>query len=428
MIFVTSEPLRLSRRPNCHGWGIVFRPSARLKQDSEIGLIQPLRSQRPPNMKPTNVLLLNLNSPCEISKSLRGIIESSQSPDLRLQQETIESNNLLSRSESALPELVSRANPAVIFLVSSWNYLKRAQSLFPSLRSSPPSPPVVVVSDTEEPDEMFEMIKLGAADFITTPLTPIGILPRLWRLLEQTCWGETLAHRLKEKFCGTKMLIGESPAFVAAANKVPLVAKCDASVMISGETGTGKELFARAIHELSLRANGPFIPVNCGAIPVELVENELFGHERGAFTGAIASKLGLAQEANGGTLFLDEIDSLPLLAQVKLLRFLQEKEYRPLGSRRNVAANVRVIAASNANLARAVEAGQFRKDLYYRINVLPLKLPPLTERKEDIPLLARHFLTKHGAEGDGRKRSFAPDALLKLQQYDWPGNVRELEN
>jgi len=181
-------------------------------------------------MKPTNVLLLNLNSPCEISKSLRGIIESSQNPNLRLQQETIESNNLLSRSESALPELVSRANPAVIFLVSSWNYLKRAQSLFPSLRSSPPSPPVVVVSDTEEPDEMFEMIKLGAADFITTPLTPTGILPRLWRLLEQTCWGETLAHRLKEKFCGTKMLIGESPAFVAAANKVPLVAKCTATI------------------------------------------------------------------------------------------------------------------------------------------------------------------------------------------------------
>jgi len=379
-------------------------------------------------MKPTNVLLLNLNSPCEISKSLRGIIESSQSPDLRLQQETIESNNLLSRSESALPELVSRANPAVIFLVSSWNYLKRAQSLFPSLRSSPPSPPVVVVSDTEEPDEMFEMIKLGAADFITTPLTPIGILPRLWRLLEQTCWGETLAHRLKEKFCGTKMLIGESPAFVAAANKVPLVAKCDASVMISGETGTGKELFARAIHELSLRANGPFIPVNCGAIPVELVENELFGHERGAFTGAIASKLGLAQEANGGTLFLDEIDSLPLLAQVKLLRFLQEKEYRPLGSTRTRQADVRVITATNINVERALSEGKLRQDLYYRLDIIPLLLPPLRDRRDDIPLLANHFLTRYAAKFNKRMRRFSPDAMQKLLLYEWPGNVREMEN
>jgi len=181
-------------------------------------------------MKPTNVLLLNLNPSRELSNSLRRIIESAQHADLRLQQETIDNNDSLSSAETAVPDLVSRANPAVIFLVSSWNYLKRAKSLFPSLRRSPPEPPVVVVSDTDAPDDMFEMIKLGAADFITTPLTPIGILPRLWRLLEQTCWGETLAHRLKEKFCGTKMLIGESPAFVAAANKVPLVAKCTATI------------------------------------------------------------------------------------------------------------------------------------------------------------------------------------------------------
>ena len=379
-------------------------------------------------MEPTNVLLLNLNPSCELSNSLRGIIESAQNADLRLQQETVDNDDSLSRAESALPELVSRANPAVIFLVSSWNYLKRAKFLFPSLRRSAPEPPVVVVSDTDAPNEMFEMIKLGADDFVTPPLTATGILPRLWRLIEQTVRGEALLHKLKEKFFGTKMLIGESPAFLEVINNIPLIAQYDTTVLISGETGTGKEVCAQAIHRLSSRANHPFIPVNCGAIPTELMENELFGHERGAFTGAASSHIGLIQEADGGTLFLDEIDSLPLMAQVKLLRFLQEKEFRPLGSSKTRRADVRVITATNLDIEKAVNTGKVRQDLYYRLNIIPLKLPPLRERREDILPLADHFLDRCAAKFRKRVTGFAPEAMQKLLLHDWPGNVRELEH
>ena len=379
-------------------------------------------------MKPTNVLLLNLNPSRELSNSLRRIIESAQHADLRLQQETIDNNDSLGSAETAVPDLVSRANPAVIFLVSSWNYLKLAKSLFPSLRRSPPEPPVVVVSDTDAPDEMFEMIKLGADDFITPPLTAAGILPRLWRLIEQTVRGETLAHKLREKFFGTKMLIGESQAFLEVVKKIPLIAPTDATVLISGETGTGKEVCARSIHQFSQRANRSFVAVNCGTIPIDLVESDLFGHERGAFTGAVMSKIGMIQEAEGGTLFLDELDSLPLLAQVKLLRFLQEKEYRPVGSTKTQQADVRVIAATNINIENAVRAGKIRQDLYYRLNMIPLVLPPLRERREDIPLLAANFLAQFAQRYHRHINGFSPDALHKLCLYDWPGNVRELES
>ncbi|MGH9768009.1 MAG: sigma-54 dependent transcriptional regulator [Blastocatellia bacterium] len=379
-------------------------------------------------MKSANVLLLNLNPSRELSNSLRSIIESAQNADLRLQQETIDNNDSLSRTESVLPELVSRANPAVIFLVSSWNYLKQAKTLFPSLHRSPPEPPVVIVSDTDAPAEMFEMIKLGAADFITPPLTPTGILPRLWRLIEQTVRGDTLVHKLKEKFFGTKKLLGESPAFLEVVNNIPLIAQYDTTVLISGETGTGKEVCAQAIHRLSTRANRPFIPVNCGAIPIELIENELFGHERGAFTGAASSQMGLIQEADGGTLFLDEIDSLPLMAQVKLLRFPQEKEFRQLGSSKTRRADVRVITATNLDIEKAVNTGKVRQDLYYRLNIIPLKLPPLRERREDILLLAEHFLARCAAKFHKRVTGFDLEARQKLLLHDWPGNVRELEH
>jgi DNA-binding NtrC family response regulator len=210
--------------------------------------------------------------------------------------------------------------------------------------------------------------------------------------------------------------------------KIPLIARCDANVLIVGETGTGKELFARAIHYSSPRASRPFMPVNCGAIPVDLVENELFGHRRGAFTNAFALQTGLIEEANGGTLFLDEIDCLPKLAQVKLLRFLQEREYRPLGSSKMRQANVRVIAASNLNLEEAVGIGKVRQDLFYRLNVISLALPPLRERREDIPLLARHFLEKYAKEFGKPTIHFSPNTLPLLMMQNWLGNVRELEH
>jgi DNA-binding NtrC family response regulator len=221
-------------------------------------------------------------------------------------------------------------------------------------------------------------------------------------------------------------LLGESPGFVSVLDMIPLVARCDSSVLICGETGTGKELVARAIHYLSPRANKPFVAVNCGAMPTALVENELFGHERSAYTGAVSQQGGLVQEAEGGTLLLDEIDTVPLAAQVKLLRFLQEKEFRPLGSARTQKADVRVLAASNGDLESAVRDGRLRHDLYYRLNVVPLRLPPLRERREDIPRLARHFLRKHSTPE--RRADFSGRALQALLDYDWPGNVRELEH
>jgi len=225
-----------------------------------------------------------------------------------------------------------------------------------------------------------------------------------------------------------RRLIGESSAFVNLIEKIPQIANCDANVLITGETGTGKELYARAIHYCSSRAGRPFMPVNCGAIPADLVENELFGHERGAFTSAVTLQTGLVEEANGGTLFLDEVDCLPTFAQVKLLRFLQEKEYRPLGSARMRHANVRVIAASNVNLEEAVGNGKVRQDLFYRLNIISLMLPPLRERLEDIPLLARHFLEKYSREMNKEPPDLQSDALQIMMAHGWPGNVRELEH
>ena len=232
---------------------------------------------------------------------------------------------------------------------------------------------------------------------------------------------------LTEKL-GLQQLIGQNSLFASEINKIPLIARSDAAVLISGETGTGKEMVARAIHYLSPRAGKAFVPINCGAIPVELVENELFGHDRGAFTGAASTRDGLIHEAEEGTLFLDEVNCMPLFAQVKLLRFLQNKEYRRLGSTKSLHGNVRIIAASNADLEAELAAGTLRRDLYYRLNVVPIVLPPLRARGNDIILLARHFLAKYAAKLNNPVTDFSPEAERKLLLYSWPGNVRELEH
>ena len=250
---------------------------------------------------------------------------------------------------------------------------------------------------------------------------------RVLRLRQHPAEEEALPQPSEEK-SGLPQLLGESPAFLAEIRKIPLLAQCDVNVLISGETGTGKELCARAIHYLSPRASRPFIAVNCRAIPVELVENELFGHERGAFTDASTAQGGLIHEAEGGTLFLDEIACLPLLAQVKLLRFLQDKEYRRLGSPKTQQGDVRVVAAMNVDLEEAVREGKLRQDLYYRLNIIPLVLPPLRERREDIPLLARYFLAKYAAKLNKYVTDCSPDVMQLLVLYEWPGNVRELEH
>ena len=236
---------------------------------------------------------------------------------------------------------------------------------------------------------------------------------------------EGVKSRLTERW-GLKKLVGDSPSFLEVFNKIPLIAKSDVNVLLQGETGTGKELFARALHYLSPRAKYPFLPVNSAALPPALFENELFGHAKEAFTDARTYRPGLIREAEGGTVFLDEIDTLEPASQAKLLRFLEEKEYKPLGSAKSVKANVRIIAACNADLKESMKGGRFRQDLFYRLSIVPLALPPLRERREDIPVLATHFLKKYELKF-GAKR-FSPAALEMLSHHPWPGNIRELEN
>lgn len=242
-----------------------------------------------------------------------------------------------------------------------------------------------------------------------------------------TAQSNKLIGQLRSRL-GLDHIIGESAAFVALLTQINSIAKHDVCVLILGETGTGKEVFARAVHYCSQRSGKPFIPVNCGAIPADLLENEFFGHESGAFTSANCSRRGILKEADGGTLFLDEVDCLPPFAQVKLLRFLQDGQFRPLGSAATCSADVRVVAASNANFKEILEAGRLRTDLYYRLNVLSMQLPPLREREDDIFLLARYFLAKYADKFKVQAREFSAAALQKLMCHAWPGNVRELEN
>ena len=231
---------------------------------------------------------------------------------------------------------------------------------------------------------------------------------------------------VRSQFC-LEALVGNSLSFLQAIGDIPLLAKSDATVLIEGETGTGKELVARAIHYRSAREGKPFIPVNCGALPDHLFENELFGHIKGAFTDASSAEKGLVGEAEGGTILLDEIDMLSASAQVKLLRFLHDKEYRPLGSSRNLIAEVRIVAATNVNLLDQVQAKKFREDLYYRLSALAICLPPLRDRIEDIPLLAAYFLARYASQYGRGSLHLSPGVGEKLLAYPWPGNVRELE-
>jgi two-component system, NtrC family, response regulator GlrR len=300
-------------------------------------------------------------------------------------------------------------------------------SCLEAVKTASPECPVLAVLSDEHPDLLAKMLQAGAADFIVAPVRGVDLLPRVDRLLGLRPPEAPLVNRLGH-VAGACPILGQSPALLAQLAKLPLVARCDANVLISGETGTGKELFARAIHYLNPRRTGPFVAVNCGAIPAELIENELFGHEAGAYTTAVNARNGLLREATGGSLFLDEVDTLTPSLQVKLLRFLQDKEYRPLGTSKPRHANVRVIAASNIPLEEALRTGHFRRDLYYRLSVLSLELPPLRDRPEDIPVLARHFLAKYAAEFKRPARDFAPGAIQPLLAQSWPGNVRELEN
>jgi DNA-binding NtrC family response regulator len=265
-----------------------------------------------------------------------------------------------------------------------------------------------------------------ADDFIVWPASREELRCRIERLTRAAAPGREDLGRFADDLA-LAQLVGNEPSFLEAIRQLSLFAKSGMPILIAGETGTGKELCARAAHYLSARRNGPFVAVDCSAIPDHLFENEMFGHARGAYTDAREEQKGLVALAERGTLFLDEVDSLSLTAQGKLLRFLQEKTFKPLGAEKFVHADVNVLAATNRELAGCVAAGVFRGDLYYRLNVLQLRMPPLRERPGDIALLARHFLAGVCARLPQRK-SFSPQTLCKLAMYDWPGNVRELMN
>jgi two-component system response regulator PilR (NtrC family) len=288
---------------------------------------------------------------------------------------------------------------------------------------------VIVITAYGTTEHAVQAMRLGAYDYIQKPFRNHEILALLEKALEKRdIVGENriLRAKVEDKERATKLL-GRSVAMQRVLDLVRRVASSPTSVLITGESGTGKEMVARALHDESQRNKKPFVVVNCAAIPETLMESELFGHEKGAFTGALARKDGLFKTADGGTLFLDEVGELPLGLQVKLLRVLQERVVRPVGAQRDFEVDVRVIAATNRRLEQEVASGHFRQDLFYRLNVIRVHLPPLRERAEDIPALAEHFLRKHGTL-QGKKLAFQPDALRWIERQPYPGNVRELEN
>lgn len=290
--------------------------------------------------------------------------------------------------------------------------------------------PVIIITAHGTIQNAVESMKLGAFDYVTKPfnLDEIGIvIERALELSRLERENLLLKKQLRQRY-NFSGLIGDSIKMQRVYELIEKVADTDSTILITGESGTGKELVARTIHYNSSRADGPFVPLNCAAIPRDLLESELFGHEKGAFTGAINTRIGRFELANNGTLFLDEIGELDPSLQIKLLRVIQEREFERVGGVKTIKVDVRIIAATNRNLEEAVAEGKFREDLYWRLNVIPIHLPPLRERREDIPLLVDYFIKKFHRKRKGKALIFTPEVMSILIKYDWPGNVRELEN
>jgi DNA-binding NtrC family response regulator len=294
-----------------------------------------------------------------------------------------------------------------------------------SLRTVAPDARVVLVSGFGTLETAIDAVRNGAFDYVSKPFDIGAVRATVERALER--WAAPSAAPVPPSVIPPAGLIGRTAAMLAVYKQIALAADSTAPVLITGESGTGKELVARAIHQHGRRAGRPFVPVNCGAIADTLLESELFGHVRGAFTGAVSDARGLFEQANSGTILLDEIGETSAALQVKLLRVLQDGEVRPVGSTRVVRVDVRVVAATNADLEREVSEGRFRQDLFYRLSVLVIKMPALRERREDIPLLVERFLQNAWTRA-GRRVEISPGALQRLVEYRWPGNVRELEN
>lgn len=298
--------------------------------------------------------------------------------------------------------------------------LRRVKELVPTAQ-------VMVMSGHGSIETAVKAIKLGAYDYIEKPLSLENVTLRVKHALEQFRLEEenrSLRTKVQRKF----ELVGQSPAMQQLRQLIDTAGPTNSRVLVGGENGTGKELVARAIHLQSARADRPFVAVNCAAIPETLIESELFGHEKGSFSGATSMKRGQFEQADGGTLFLDEIGDMSLNTQAKVLRALQEQQFNRVGGTKLLKVDVRVLAASNKDLMKEIEKGTFREDLYYRLNVVPIVVPPLRERREDIPLLIRHFMKLHAEEQGLRTKEVTPDAMAVFQQYEWPGNIRELRN
>jgi len=307
--------------------------------------------------------------------------------------------------------------------ISGLEFVKRSRALFPSI-------PVILATAFGSIETALAAVREGAYDYVVKPFKLAELEVAVFRALEASRLRgdvERLKRDASREWEYARMM-GKSPAMRALFDLVERVAQSQASVLVTGESGTGKEMVARALHDQGARAKGPFVAVNCSAIPDTLLESELFGHAKGAFTGATHAKRGLFLEANHGTLFLDEIGDMPLMLQAKLLRVLQERKVRAVGENVSLDLDVRVVAATHRDLRAAISQGNFRDDLFYRLSVIPIALPALRHRQGDIILLARRFLERHAAQGHGSATDFTPEAVAQLLQYPWPGNVRELEN
>ncbi len=328
-------------------------------------------------------------------------------------------------AEAALRAIDARAPDLVLLDVAMPG--RDGLEVLERVRRTQPELPVVMMSGHSTIETAVRATKLGAYDFLEKPLSVDKVLLVVAHALERSrLAGEN--RRLREELVGSNEIIGETAAMRDLKRQLALAAPTEGWVLITGENGTGKELVARQTHLLSKRAERPFVAVNCAAIPEELIESELFGHEKGAFTGALQQKRGRFELANGGTIFLDEIGDMSLMTQAKILRVLQEHRFERVGGTESIEVDVRVIAATNKDLSREMAEGRFREDLFYRLNVIPLHVPPLRERRGDIPLLVERFLDRFAARDGRGPRALAPAALERLVAHPWPGNVRELQN
>jgi len=327
------------------------------------------------------------------------------------------------------PALIREAPEAVVYYMEGGGR-DAAGKVFDTIKTYDDNLPLIVVAESKALDDAVSAMKAGAFDYFSLPLDRTKFKNSVIHAVR--LYGLTKRVFLLESQMGFKEgfddIIGASSPMREVFNLIRMVAKSNATVLVLGESGTGKELVAKAIHRHSPRSNKMFLDINCGAIPRELLENEMFGHERGAYTGADRRYIGSIERAHGGTMFLDEISEMEPKLQVKLLRFLQERSFMRVGGTELIGVDVRIVAATNRDLNKMVEEGGFREDLFYRLNVVPVHIPPLRERRDDIPLLAKFFLHKQTQKNEKIFLDFAPQVMDALVSYDWPGNVRELEN